>query len=206
MKGYWDERFSKGKIWGEQPSNTVEMATKLFLNNGAKTVLVPGAGYGRNSKALATTFKVDAIELSQQAIATAKDQDKLTTYIEGSVFDLPIPHKKYDGIYCYNLLHLFLLSERVTFIQKCIDQLAEDGMIFLTCFSNEDTSYGQGVEVEKDTFEYKPGKVAHFFSEEDLLNHFKHAEVIQTGSIDEKLVYIDQTERTYKLRYIVAKK
>ncbi|MDX8362394.1 MULTISPECIES: class I SAM-dependent methyltransferase [Bacillaceae] len=206
MKGYWNRRFSKGKIWGELPSNTVETATKLFLNNGAKTVLVPGAGYGRNSKALATTFKVDAIELSQQAIATAKEHDKSTSYIEGSVFDLPIPHKKYDGIYCYNLLHLFLLSERMTFIQKCIDQLAEDGMIFLTCFSNEDSSYGQGVEVEKDTFEYKPGKVAHFFSEEDLVNHFKHAEVIQTGSIDEKLEYIDQTERTYKLRYIIAKK
>ncbi|MEI5909533.1 class I SAM-dependent methyltransferase [Bacillus spongiae] len=206
MHSYWNNRFSNGMVWGEKPSCTVNMAKEVFLNNQAKTILVPGAGYGRNTKVLSPTFEVDAIEISKNAIAIALEEDKLTKFTEGSIFDMPFSNKKYDGIYCYNLLQLFRLKERRLLIGKCIDQLTENGILFFTCFSNEDKSFGDGLEVEKNTFEYKPGKVAHFFSEEDLIHHFDTTEILETGSIDETLDYLDNTVRTYKLRYIICKK
>lgn len=84
MKDYWNSRFQdEGLIWGDKPSITAQYATDLFLKNHVKTVLVPGAGYGRNTKLLSNTFEVDAIELSPKAVLIARQLDYQTKFIEG---------------------------------------------------------------------------------------------------------------------------
>ena len=51
MMEYWDKRFADGgKIWGEIPSKTAIHALELFKRYGVNKILVPGAGYGRNTK------------------------------------------------------------------------------------------------------------------------------------------------------------
>ena len=51
MNGYWETRFAKeGKIWGDYPSGTATHALGLFQKYGVKKILVPGAGYGRDTK------------------------------------------------------------------------------------------------------------------------------------------------------------
>jgi hypothetical protein len=51
MKPYWDRRFQEGsRIWGDSPSNTAKYACGLFLTSRVRNVLVPGSGYGRNTK------------------------------------------------------------------------------------------------------------------------------------------------------------
>lgn len=203
MKEYWNKRFmSEGLIWGEQPSETAYHAKELFLKHHIRTVLVPGAGYGRNTKILSDTFEIDAIELSSEAVILARQWDDRSCFIEESIFDLSVTNKQYDAVYCYDLLHLFTKIDREKLILKCIEQLGQEGIYYFTCFSDEDAAFGKGMEVEKNTFEYKDGKLAHFFSEDDLKNHFKETNIIETGSLQENFEYSNGAIRTYKLRYI----
>ncbi|MGF7047832.1 SAM-dependent methyltransferase [Paenibacillus sp. DS2015] len=207
MKEYWNNRFiSEGLIWGEQPSQTVYDAKRFFAKNNVKTVLVPGAGYGRNTKILSDTFQVDAIELSTEAVLLARQWDHRSCFIEGSIFEIPLRDKQYNAVYCYDLIHLFTKLDRMSLVRTCIELLDEEGIYYFTCFSNEDASYGNGVEIEENTFEYKKDKVSHFFNEDDLINHFKDTVIFETGTLQEDFEYTNNTIRTYKLRYIFGKK
>ncbi|WP_160644445.1 hypothetical protein [Chengkuizengella marina] len=50
----------------DQPSKTAEIAKELFKRYEVKKILIPGGGYGRNSKLFSTSvFEVDAIEISK---------------------------------------------------------------------------------------------------------------------------------------------
>nr|WP_310649007.1 class I SAM-dependent methyltransferase [Paenibacillus polymyxa] len=112
MRDYWNKRFAEeGMIWGCEPSQTVTQAIDLFKKNNAHHILVPGAGYGRNTKMFSSCFQVDGIEISSSAIDLAKEWDLKTNFIRESVLEFRTS-KRYDGIYCYDLLHLFLLEDR----------------------------------------------------------------------------------------------
>lgn len=208
MSSYWENRFTReGMIWGENPSNTVYHAIQIFNNNNVKQVLVPGSGYGRNTKALSSFFSVDGIEISQSAIDLAIQWDSKSTFIQGSVLDdAPIPNKKYDAIFCFDVLHLFLEQDRGKLIQNCHNHLSTSGIMYFTCFSNEDQHNGTGNKIEEGTYEYVAGKYAHFFNEGDLLSHFSQFKVIELGTTTEVLNYNDEQFKEYILRYIVVQK
>jgi SAM-dependent methyltransferase len=94
-----------------------------------RTVLVPGAGYGRNTAFfVANGFRVDAIELSGQALLLARDHDPATRFFKGSVLDMPFSADVYDAVYCFNVLHLFREADRARFVGKCREQLARPGL------------------------------------------------------------------------------
>jgi SAM-dependent methyltransferase len=207
MIDYWNNRFiNEGYIWGEQPSKTVIDAKRIFALNNVQTILVPGAGYGRNTKILSDTFQVDAIEISPEAIILGRQWDTRSYFIEGSIFEIFVDNKRFDAIYCYDLIHLFTKADRIRVVEICLQQLNEGGIYYFTCFSNEDESFGTGKEIEENTFEYKKGKISHFFDEDDLINLFSKTEIIETGKVEEKLEYSNNENRSYKLRYIYGKK
>lgn len=206
MNLYWNQRFqSEGMIWGKDPSPTAYHAKEMFSDHHFKSIWVPGAGYGRNTKAFSSDFQVDAVELSQDAIRLAEEWDPDTCFLEGSVLDYQTD-KQYDGIYCYDVLHLFLEPERRRLIRTCMECLCEQGIVYFTCFSDQDTNCGIGRKLEEGTYEYKAGKYAHFFTEDDLTNHFSGMRILETGSVAEILSYGDNTNNQYMLRYIIAQK
>ncbi|WP_427052144.1 class I SAM-dependent methyltransferase [Paenibacillus sp. TC-CSREp1] len=166
-----------------------------------KQVLVLGAGYGRNTKELAKYFKVDGIEVSASAVKLAREWDTRSNMIQASVLDVELP-KKYDAVFCYNLLHLFKQEERNVIINKCSMLLQERGVGFFTVFSDEDSSCGKGALLEPNTYEYKTGKFAHFFSEMDLKDHFRNFTILETGSFREQLHYAHQQRSWIHLRYV----
>ncbi|SFM40941.1 Glyoxalase-like domain-containing protein [Paenibacillus sp. 1_12] len=96
-----DRFMSEGLIWGEQPSETAYHAKELFLKHHIRTVLVPGAGYGRNTKILSDTFEVDAIELSSEAVILSRQWGDKSCFIEKSIFDLSVTNKQYDRKLAY---------------------------------------------------------------------------------------------------------
>ena len=50
---------------------------------------------------------------------------------------MPFDGNKYDGIFCYALIHLLDSKERKKLIQDCYNQLTENGfMVFLQHFKN----------------------------------------------------------------------
>jgi hypothetical protein len=61
---YWDERYrNEGRIWGNTPSATAVYAEKIFKVRKVRSILVPGAGYGRNSEFFSQKgYAVTAVE------------------------------------------------------------------------------------------------------------------------------------------------
>ena len=203
MKEYWDKRFqAEGRIWGDAPSRTAEYALGLFRHNNIKKVLVPGSGYGRNTRLFSSAdFDVTGIEISSVAYIIAKEFDPLSRFYNASVLDMSFNSEIYDAIYCFNVLHLFLEKERRLFIMKCTEKLRENGLLFFTVFSEKEMSYGKGKEVEKNTFESKQGRPAHYFTEDDLKEHFKDMEIIEIGTVEDRENH-GEGPHTHVLRYI----
>jgi SAM-dependent methyltransferase len=208
MNTFWEERFSEeGKIWGNSPSRTAGYAIELFKKTGVHAVLIPGSGYGRNAEAFARAgFEVTGIEISETAVSLARVGSSDVRYYSGSVLDMPFDNGVYDGIYSFNVLHLFRKSDRVKFLQQCREQLKEGGLIFFVVFSDKESSYGTGRRVEENTFESKPGREVHYYSEEDLVSEFKGLEIIETGMMEDPEEHGTEGKHIHLLRYICARK
>lgn len=205
---YWNGRFSnEEKIWWDIPSNTAFYALKLFKKLGVRSILIPGSGYGRNSKLFTDNhLLVQGIEISEVAFEIAKEYNPQAKFINGSVLEMPFNDDIYDAIFCFNTLHLFLRKKREKFLKKCYDQLKNDGFIFFVVFSDKEASFGKGVKLEENTFESKLGRPTHYFSKIDLLEHFKEYKIIETGILEDQENHGEIGEHTHKLRYIFAQK
>jgi SAM-dependent methyltransferase len=206
MSGYWSRRFAQeGMIWGSEPSPTAQTARNIFRQYNVKSVLVPGSGYGRNTKVFSEEFKTLGVELSVEALKMATEWDPMSHFILGSVLDT-IFEEKVDAVYCYDVLHLFLKEDRRRLVANCLEQLQPDGLLYFTSFSDEDANNGIGTLLEPGTYEYKEGKYAHFFSDEDLREHFEGMDIVESGSSLEILRGPLGRTHSYILRYIVARK
>jgi SAM-dependent methyltransferase len=206
-KTYWNKRFLQEKrIWGMSPSSSATYALKLFRRYPIKRILVPGAGYGRNSKVFSDAgYEVIGVEISDVALKLAEKFDPSTTFHEVSVLDLDKLEGKFDAIYGYNIFHLFRKQERRLIVQKWIDSLTQDGLLFIVVFSERESSYRTGKEVEPNTFESKPGRPVHYFTESDLKAHFSGTKIIETGLLEDKENH-GKGPHTHVLRYIFCQK
>jgi SAM-dependent methyltransferase len=203
---YWDQRFkAEGRIWGESPSRTAQYSLELFRQANVKNVLVPGSGYGRNTKLFSLSgFSVTGIELSPVAFNLAREFDTLSRFYNASVLDMSFDKNKYDGIYCFNVLHLFRENDRYAFIRECDKKLRESGLMFFTVFSEQEPSFGEGRETETNTFESRPGRPVHYFTEEDLKTHFAGYSVVDTGIMEDPEDHGGKPH-THILRYICVR-
>jgi SAM-dependent methyltransferase len=206
MPEYWSKRFAQeGMIWGSEPSLTALHARDLFRKHNVKSVLVPGAGYGRNTKVFSGEFETVGIELSGTALNIAGEWDSATRFIAGSALD-PREDIQVDAVYCYDVLHLFLEMDRRRLVTNCLEQVRPGGLLYFTCFSDEDPNNGCGELLEPGTYEYKKGKFAYFFSEEELRRYFLGCTVVETGTFLENLPSPGGGTHQYILRYIIAGK
>lgn len=207
MNSFWDNRYKKeGNIWGDKPSKTVYIADKLFKTRNIKRILVPGSGYGRNTQFFADRgYDVTGIEVSETAVEIAKNAKKDINYIRGSILDINLTLNLFDGIYCFNVLHLFLKNDREILIKKIRDFLNDNGLAFFVVFSEKEENFGKGKKIEENTFETRPGRPAHYFTEEDLLFHFKNYNIIETGLIEEAENH-GEAPHVHYLRYICISK
>jgi SAM-dependent methyltransferase len=204
---YWDGRYaSEGKIWGESPSQSAHKALKLFLANHVQSVLVPGSGYGRNTKLFSTAgLDVTGIEISETAYKIAIQFDPRSKFYRGTVLDMSFDHRPYDAIYCFNVLHLFRQPERELFLRQCLATLKPSGLAFFTVFSNDEPTFGQGNETEPNTFESRPYRPVHYFTEYDLDRHFQDFKIIKIGTIRDPEDHGGQAH-VHILRYIFVSK
>jgi SAM-dependent methyltransferase len=204
---YWEQRFDKeGMIWGELPSKTACFALEIFRTYEISSILVPGSGYGRNTKLFSSSgYTVTGIEISGKACIMAKQFDPVSQFYQGSVLDMSFDINKYDAVYCFNVLHLFLKDDRKLFLDNCTDKLKKDRLLFFTVFSEKESNYGQGKEVEKNTFETRPGRPAHYYTEDDLLEQFNNFHIKDTGILTDPEDHGGQPH-THILRYILVMK
>jgi SAM-dependent methyltransferase len=206
-KEYWDKRFQdEGYVWGTSPSQSATLALEIFQRHGVKTILVPGSGYGRNSKLFTEAgFDVTGVELSEVACHMARDYDPHTRLFQGSALHMSFDHQRYDAIYCFNVLHLLPKDERETFIKECTDKLKDNGLAFFTAFSDQDSSRGRGKQLAENTFESRPGRPAHYFSDEAMRGYFADYEILEAGMMVDPEDH-GEGPHTHVLRYILARK
>jgi 2-polyprenyl-3-methyl-5-hydroxy-6-metoxy-1,4-benzoquinol methylase len=206
QKDYWNTQFSKHRyIWGELPSKSAEIALSLFGQYKVHKILVPGSGYGRNSKLFSTSgLDVTGIEISEEACRLAQDYDPATKLHNGSFLDSNFVQGPYQGIYCFNVLQLFLKPERIRFVQKSAQLLSASGLMFFTGISDQDASFGQGEEVEENTFAVQPDKILHFFTLDDLKIHFEGFKILEVGDLEDQVSHIVYGLKRYQIRYILV--
>jgi SAM-dependent methyltransferase len=206
MNEYWDKRYrTEGKIWGDEPSRTATIALESFRKNKIKTILAPGSGYGRNTRLFtASGFEVTGVEIAAEACRIAREFDPMTRVYHASALNMSFLKEKYDGLYCFNTLHLFRAEERQKVVRQCAARMRNNGVMFFTVFSESESTYGKGKEVEPHTFESKPGRPAHYFSENDLKGHFRDYEILETGMTEDPEDH-GEGPHTHKLRYICVK-
>jgi trans-aconitate methyltransferase len=208
MENYWDGRYRKeGKIWGDAPSVTAQYACRIFCSSKAKNLLIPGIGYGRNARVFTDSgFKVDGIEISEEAAAILKEDLPSVKCVIGSVTDMRPEKERYDAIYCFNVLHLLRGDERVVFLSRCFDSLREGGLGFFTVFSEKEASFGRGNNVEPNTFESKPGRPVHYYTDEDLRSQFSSFVILETGLVEDPEDHGDEGPHVHALRFVLAQK
>jgi SAM-dependent methyltransferase len=207
MNEYWDKRYQdEGRIWGDLPSRTAEHALELFRRAGVKEILVPGSGYGRNTRLFSMSgFEVTGVEISPQAYTMAQTFDTLSRFYNASALDMAFLTDRYDAVYCFNVLHLFREKERKSFLQQCVEKVKDNGLLFFTVFSEKEASYGKGQEVEKNTFESKPGRPVHYFTDRDLKAHFKKMDTLETDIMEDPENHGAEGPHTHRLRYIYVR-
>jgi len=105
-----------------------------------------------------------------------------------------------------NTLHLFLKKERQKSIKNCYNLIKRKGYLLFVVFSDRENSYGKGKKIEENTFESKPGRPTHYFTEVDLIDHFKNFKIINLGRVDDNENHGSLGKHTHFLRYIFAQK
>lgn len=206
LRNYWNAQFSKyNHVWGEAPSKTAEVALSLFRERKVNTILVPGSGYGRNSKLFSTAgFNVTGVEISDEACALARAYDPRTRLHNGSFLESDFDQGPYQGIYCFNVLQLFLKAERIRFVRKSAELLSPGGLMFFTGVSDRDASFGQGEEVEENTFAVQPDKNLHYFTLDDLKRHFEEFTILEVGELEDQVSHSLYGLKRYRIRYILV--
>lgn len=188
MAEFWEESFvSKREMWGLEPATSAVLAKDFFKEKFLKNILVPGVGYGRNAQVFKDNgMDVVGIEISKTAIELArKHYGDIIPIFYGSVADMPFDDKKYDGIFCYALIHLLDKEERKKLILDCYNQLTDGGYMIFTTITKEAQTYGQGMEIGKDRFEMFGGVKMFFYDLETIQEEFGNAGLLNVAEVTE---------------------
>ena len=211
-KEYWDKQFAQhGTIWGDTPSETAFIARKLFQQRGIRSVLIPGVGYGRNAQLFVRDgFSVCGNEYSEYAAESIKTKLPSLKLIVSDVFELgnDLGNKlgQFEAVYCFDLIHLFLERDRNRLIKILRDRVSTGGLLFVAVLSSEVEYFGVGEQLERNTFEVRPGKVMHFFEAEELRDHFPNDKVVSEGEVVDSVVHSEHGVKRYSIRNICVEK
>ncbi len=179
-------------MWGFEPSDSAIMAKDFFLAAKAKEILIPGIGYGRNAKIfMENGFRLTGIEISKTAIDLAKQENGLDIKIHhGSVINMPFDNKKYDGIFCYALIHLLNNRERKKFISDCYNQLSPGGHMIFTAVSKKASMYRTGKYLSSDRYELRKGVRVFFYDKDSAKSEFEHFGLFEITEVDEPIKHM----------------
>ncbi|RYH13317.1 class I SAM-dependent methyltransferase [archaeon] len=189
---FWENAFiEKKEMWGMEPSPSAVLSKDYFLQYNLRNILVPGSGYGRNAQVFKKCgMTVTGIEISQTAINMAKKHygDDMVFH-HGSVSDMPFDHLKYDGIFCYGLIHLLDSNDRIKLIQDCYHQLTENGHMIFVAISKTAPPYGKGTYIEKDRYENAGGVKIFYYDTESIQEEFGTFGLVEVTEIIENFPF-----------------
>jgi SAM-dependent methyltransferase len=204
---YWESRFrDEGLMWKFEPSDSAVATVNLFKKENINEILIPGFGYGRNGLLfLQTGLDVTGIEISFSAIKLARENGIKCNIYHGSVTSMPFDDRKYEGIFCYALIHLLNKNERRKFLKSCADQLKPGGIMVFTLATTQNGLFGKGKCISKNRFELSKGLAAYFYDSDAIISEFSDYGIIDCHDIIEPMKFMDGNE-TIILKYVVCRK
>jgi len=193
MKKYWENKFLEiGTMWGYEPADSAICTYNFFKKNNIQNILIPGVGYGRNAKIfLDGNINVTGIEISEYAIKLARKNGLDFNIYHGSVNQMPFDEQKFDGIFCYALVHLLNKKERRKLIQNCFYQLEINGYMIFVVVSKKANMYGNGKKLSADRFELMNGLNVYFYDSDSAISEFKNFGLVDVKEIDEPIKHLD---------------
>ncbi len=186
MSDLWEPAFAQSQtMWGLAPTRSANLARDLFVHDGARDVLIPGVGYGRNARPfLEAGLAVTGIEISATAIALARGTMGLTFPIHhGSVTDMPFDDHRYDAVFAFGLLYLFDAPTRAQLLRACAAQLRPGGHMVFTLIAKSAPMYGRGTRLAEDWYETHPGMRLYFYDEASV-----QRELGPLGQVEQQVV------------------
>lgn len=186
--GFWEDAFiDKELMWGLAPTASAVAARDLFVRAGARSVLIPGIGYGRNARPfIESGMFVAGIEISETAIDLARSRLGLEVpIVHGSVEDMPFDDRSYDGVFCHGLIYLLDARGRQKLIRDCHRQLAPGGHMVFTVISKQAPMYGQGQRLGDDWYERLPGLPMYFYDAESVKRELGPYGLLEITELDE---------------------
>jgi len=193
MKDFWESAFKEAKTsWGFEPSDSAIIVMNFFVEKGIKDILIPGIGYGRNAKIFHENgIRVTGIEISHTAIELARTEGNLDIKIyHGSVTDMPFDDRKYDGIFCYALVHLLNKPQRKKFLKNCYSQLIQGGYMFFSVVSKNNAMSGKGKILSKDRYEVMDGLKVFFYDSISVEKEFGEFGLIEFAEMEEPIKHM----------------
>jgi SAM-dependent methyltransferase len=185
---FWETAFTEKELmWGGEPAVSAQRAARLFQTQGARTILIPGIGYGRNAPPfLDLGMRVTGIEISRTAIDLMRSRVGLDIPVHhGSVNDMPFDASTYDGIFSFALIHLLDETERRRFIGNCHRQLGTGGRMVITTLSRKAPQYATGKKVGEETFEMSYGVTLFFYDDRTIREDFGKYGLLEVTEIEE---------------------
>lgn len=179
MKEYYkayEERYkqvhqSQNKAWaGDRPSLSIINLLKKYKATLHSSILEIGCGEGQNAVYLMQKkYKVEACDVSAEAIRWCKEQARLAGVDEDKFFVMDILDnnlsKKYDFIFSVAVLHMLVKDEdRQKFLEFVKDHLNDEGKAFIIVMGDgkitRKTDPTKAFELADRPFEDKMIKVA----------------------------------------------
>jgi SAM-dependent methyltransferase len=193
MIEFWESHFKNGgTTWGFEAADSAIEASAIFKNNGFSTVLIPGIGYGRNVKPFIDKgMSVSGIEISETAVNLLSKSFPRVKAFHRSVLDMPFSNEKYDGIYCYALIHLFNLNERKKIITQCFRLLNETGMMIFCAISDESDLIETGKKIGNNRYLMPNGLKVFFYNNTFIEKEFGKYGLVEYKDTEEPIKFAE---------------
>jgi len=172
----WDEQWTETKTIEKwlRPDEMVEQLVRALKVQGFERAFDLGCGVGRHVLLLAREgYEVHASDFSKPAVQYCQEwlrREGLTaTVIQKDMTEIPYPDGFFDLVIAYNVIYHTTFGGMKDLVQTVHRKLRPGGYFFVTLKSSEGWLYGQGVEIEKNTF-LRSGKgvPVHFSTEDEI--------------------------------------
>src|SRR2546425_6341078 len=172
----WDEQWTETKTIEKwlRPDEMVEQLVRALKVQGFERAFDLGCGVGRHVLLLAREgYEVHASDFSKPTVQYCQEwlrREGLTaTVIQKDMTEIPYPDVFFDLVIAYNVIYHTTFGGMKDLVQTVHRKLRPGGYCFVTLKSSEGWLYGQGVEIEKNTF-LRSGKgvPVHFSTEDEI--------------------------------------
>ncbi|MDD1736630.1 MAG: class I SAM-dependent methyltransferase [Methanothrix sp.] len=162
----WDRDYARrGRVWGGSVKDLPALPE-------GSLVLEMGCGDGKALSIMPPSWRITAIDISQQALLLARRAKPDAGLLLADGCRLPLKSDRFNAIFAFHVAGHLFLDQRLALAKEAARVLRPGGRLFFRDFSREDMRMGRGEEVEEATFRRGSGIITHYFSEGEVAAMF----------------------------------